>query len=464
MAGDFEIDIDAIKDLESAKAIIKVLIARMKVLEEKVARLEKNSSTSSKPPSSDITKPEHEQRQPGERRTGGQPHHKGKTRSLLPPEDVDYREELVIEHCPKCGCGVEKREEILIQQVIELRENPVEITQYNRHSGWCPCCKKTLYATLPAGVAEDQAYGPRLHALLGYMKGNLGASYTELSQFCNDVLGIPLSRGAICNVIKRVSSALSEPYEEISAHIRSEKVLNIDESGWKDSGKHYWIWVFCTNMIAFFTIERSRGSVVLRKVLGETFGGAIISDFYSAYVKYASEFQQFCLAHLIRDIKFLTTLPDEASRVFGEQMLKYFKLLFRHWHARDQMPREVFLKRCDNLQRRIFMYLHRGDVPVGAATTLKRRLVKHWRSLFRFVENPTLFEPTNNSAERTLRPVVRIRRQTQGSRSEWGRLWNSRVMTVIATCRKQKKSPWSFILQAVNSHYFDSKMPSLLPG
>ena len=288
--------------------------------------------------------------------------------------------------------------------------------------------------------------------------------YTELSQFCSDVLGIHLSRGAICNVIKRVSSALSKPYEEISAQIAKEKVLNIDESGWRDSGKRYWIWVFCTNIIAFFTIEHSRGSVVLKKVLGETFGGAIISDFYSAYVKYSSESQQFCLAHLIRDIKFLTTLPDNATREFGEQMLKYFKVLFHHWHARDQMPKEVLLKRCDNLQRRIFMYLHRRDVPKGAATTLRRRLVKHWRSLFRFVENPSLFEPTNNNAERTLRPFVCIRRQTQGSRSEWGRIWASRVMTVIATCRKQKKSPWRFILDAVNAHYFQSKMHSLLPS
>ena len=464
MAEEFEIDLDAVKDLDSAKAIIRVLLARMKVLEEKVARLEKNSSTSSKPPSSDITKPTHEQRQPGKRKSGGQPHHKGKTRSLLPPEEVDDTLDLPIEHCPKCGCGIEKREEILIQQTVELREDPVEVMQYNRHSGWCRSCNAVRYAPLPTGVAEGQAYGPRLQALLGYMKGNLGASYTELSQFCTDVLGVAISRGAVCSVVSRVSGALTKPYDEVSAHIREEKALHIDESGWRDSGKQYWIWVFCTSLIAFFTIERSRGSVVLKKILGEVFDGAITSDFYSAYVSYANESQQFCLAHLIRDIKFLTMLPDDATRVFGERMLGYFKLLFHHWHARDQMPCDVFLKHCDMLERRIFTFLYRRDVPTGPATTLKKRFVKHQDSIFRFVHNPSLFEPTNNEAERILRSFVRIRRQTQGSRSEWGRMWSSRIMTVITSCRKQNRSPWRFILDSVNSHYSQSKSPSLLPS
>lgn len=194
MAEEIQIDLSAIKD-EAALAIIRILLdenrklrMRVRELEEKVARLEKNSSTSSKPPSSDITKPEHEQRQPGRRSPGGQPHHKGKTRKLLPPEEVDKTDEITIDHCPKCGGKVEAREEILIEQTIELREDPLEVTQYNRHSGWCPCCKVIRYAPLPEGVVEGQVYGPRLQALLGYMKGNLGESYTELSQFCKDAL------------------------------------------------------------------------------------------------------------------------------------------------------------------------------------------------------------------------------------------------------------------------------------
>ena len=81
---------------------------------------------------------------------------------------------------------------------------------------------------------------------------------------------------------------------------------------------------------------------------------------------------------------------------------------------------------------------------------MKKRLVKTWESLFRFVEEPALYQPTNNLAEQTIRAVVRIRNNTQGTRSEWGRIWNSRIFSVLATCKKQRRSPFHFILGAIN--------------
>lgn len=466
------IDLSAIKD-PAALEIIKYLLEEnaklreeVRQLQEKVARLEKNSSTSSKPPSSDITKPLSEQRRPGERKIGAQERHRGKQREMLLPEQVDDTKDLQpLKECPNCGHALEEPEEPdeLVQQTVELLEKPIEVIEYHRPGRWCSKCGKMHYAPLPEGVIEGQLCGPRLQALIAYMKGNLGASYTELSQFCADVLGLTVSRGMLCRVIARVNQALEPPYQELEAHIRTETVLNIDESGWYDSGSRYWVWLFCTPLVAFFSIQRSRGCKVLQEILGATFSGAIISDFYSAYVKYASLMQQFCLAHLIRDIKFLTTLPDLATQEFGRKLLRHFELLFRHWHARDKIPREVFVRRCDKIQRRLFTFLTRASPPKGAALTMKKRLVKHWPSLFRFVKEPALLQPTNNLAEQTLRFIVRIRRQTQGTRSEWGRHWCSRVMSVIATCKKQNRSAWQFICQAVNAKNFGSDYPSLLP-
>ena len=137
------------------------------------------------------------------------------------------------------------------------------------------------------------------------------------------------------------------------------------------------MWLFCTPLIALFSIQASRGCKVLREVLGATFEGAIISDFYSAYVSYASLLQQFCLAHLIRDIKFLTTLPDAVSKEFGERVLRCFKIIFKHWHERDKIPRDIFVRRCKKIQRRLFMLLTKADLPKGEALTMKKRLLKH---------------------------------------------------------------------------------------
>lgn len=463
MAEQFDLakEISEITDPRALR-VIGYLVEQIMVLQEKVARLEKNSSTSSKPPSSDITKPADDQRKPGERQRGAQPRHPGKQRRMFSPDKVDQVVPLSIEACPDCGHVLEPELEAVVQQTVELLEKPIKVIEYHRQSGWCNECKKVHTARLPDGVIEGQLCGPRLQALIAYMKGNLGASYTELAQFCSEVLGFEASRGMLCRIITRVTQALETPCQELEAQIAKEITLNIDESGWYDSGKRYWVWLFCTNVLAFFSIQQSRGCKVLREILGETFSGAITSDFYSAYVCYASIKQQFCLAHLIRDIKFLTTLPDLVTKEFGEQVLRCFKLLFEHWHSRDKVPRDIFLRRCNKIQRRLFMLLNRAALSRGEALTMKKRLVKHWDSLFRFIEQPDLYQPTNNLAEQTMRHVVRIRRQTQGSRSEWGRQWAGRIMSVLATCRKQKRSPWEFLLQAVHAENFASLSPSLL--
>jgi transposase len=182
------------------------------------------------------------------------------------------------------------------------------------------------------------------------MKGNTGASHRELQQYCQDVLGITVSQGFLNKVLERVNTALEVPYQGLGEQVPKEPVLNIDETGWSDQGKRYWVWLFCTQLIGYFTIQKTRGCVVLNKVLGEAFSGAIISDFYSAYVSYANPNQQYCLAHLIRDIKFLTTLPDAISKKFGEDVLQCFRIIFKLWHARDGTQKDKWLKRASRIK------------------------------------------------------------------------------------------------------------------
>jgi transposase len=127
----------------------------------------------------------------------------------------------------------------------------------------------------------------------------------------------------------------------------------------------FWLWIFCTQSVAYFSIQYSRGAKVLKEVLGETFEGAIASDFYSAYVSYSKGIQQFRLAHLIRDVKFFTTLPDAATKMFGTKLLAYFRRLFRIWNAKYQIPPEEFNKKCERLQREMFKFLHSEEAPLG---------------------------------------------------------------------------------------------------
>lgn len=468
------IDVDKIETLSDAIAVIKILLkenaelrAENAELKERVARLEKNSQTSSKPPSSDITKPPNERRRPGERKIGGQAGHKRHIRELVPTDKVEVKD-LQIEQCPDCGSAElnpETTTSVRIQQVAELRPDPVEVIEHHSHGRYCPCCGEVKYPSLPEGVIPGQLLGARLLSLLGYMKAGMGVSITELQQYCQNVLGINLSQGLISKAIMRVSEALKPSYDELQQNIPQQPSLNIDETTWRNSGKKPWVWVFCSEVLAFFAIRASRGCVVLKEILGETFSGAITSDFYSAYVCFANLKQQFCLAHLIRDIKFLTTLPDAATKYFGRRVLRYFRAFFELWHKRQLYQPEVLHMKVDRLQRKLYTFLHSANVPGDSKEVLKlkKRLVKHWDSLFRFFAEPELFEPTNNRAERMLRRLVRLRLITQGSRGSNGELWTARAMTALETCKLQGRNTWHFFQQAVIAHFFNKPAPSLLP-
>lgn len=431
-------------------------------LEQQVAGLSKNSSNSSKPPSSDMVKPPKQTKSKGRRRQGGQPGHQGVNRQPFSVEQVDHTVEVPAD---RCFCGHKGRgqpmDEPRIQQVVELPEKPIIVTEYRLHGYVCSKCGQVVWAELPAGVIEGQLFGPRLQALIAYMKGSLHASYSGLEAFCREVLQIEVAGSHLCNTIARVNEALAAPYEELQEHIPAEPVLNIDESGWKDKGIKYWIWVFCTSMFSFFCIAKSRSSRVLEEILGKAYGGTIVSDFFSAYVKYASALQQFCLAHLIRDIKFLTTLPDKRDQAFGEALLIQFRKLFHFWHQREKIPKERFGRRMLAIKKRILALAGQEDLPHKSAT-LAQRLRKHGDAIFRFLFDPAV-PPTNNASEQTLRQSIIDRKITQGSRSLMGRQWNGRIWTVPATCRKQGCSAWQFLQDALSAKYFQTPMPSLLP-
>lgn len=452
-------------ELAQFRAELEQLRADNTKLKEENARLKKNSSTSSKPPSSDITKPVSEQRQPGKRKRGGQHGHRGFYRSKVEPNEV---RELHLDSCPDCGGQLaEEGKDTKVLQQAELVVKPVEVVEYRRHGRYCNCCGVIQYPPLPDGVIPGQVLGPKLLSLCGYMKSTMGASISDVKSFFEDVLDLPIARSTVQNSIFRVSDALAQCHDELLKELPNQESLNVDETGWKDNGKRHWAWAFCNKLIAFFVVKDTRGCQVLRDTLGEKFTGALTSDFYSAYVCYATVMQQFCLAHLIRDIKFLTTLPHTDAKDFGNKLLDYmhdiFTCIFKLWHEREQVTSEQFQRRATDIKASISDYFSILKFAKGSdALRILKRMTKHWDSIFRFLEHPTLLEPTNNSAERAQRSLVRLRRGSQGSRGIRGQHWTARAATVVTSCRLQKQNPWRFIQAAVLAHFFHFPAPSLV--
>jgi transposase len=200
-------------------------------------------------------------------------------------------------------------------------------------------------------------------------------------------------------------------------------------------------------------------------VLGKEFDGVLGCDCFSAYRRYMREFDvtlQFCLAHLIRDVKFLMTLPGEKERVYGTRLRDALRTLFRVIHQREQMPKVEFQKRLEAARDGV-LQAGQQDVPVSRHTqAMAKRLQTHGKSYFTFVTTPGV-QPTNNLAEQAIRFVVIDRHITQGTRSEGGQRWCERIWSVIATCTQQGRSVFDYLYAAVRAYFGNGVTPSLLP-
>lgn len=443
------------------------LTARLARLEAELAKAKKNSSNSSKPPSSDIVKPPKPARKDGKRKQGAQPGHDRHERQPFPPEAIDETCDYTLNSCPDCGGHVEagKQPPHVLQQV-EIISRPIEITEHRGLPYYCPHCDKTHFAPLPLPVVQAGLVGPELTALVAYLKGACHGSFSTIRKFLRDVVGFTISRGQLAKLIAKVAQSLDTAYEQLLDLLPSQPLLNVDETGHKDKGKLMWTWCFRAHLFTLFKIAPSRGSDVLKEVLGKEFDGILGCDYFSAYRKYMGDcgvLVQFCLAHLIRDLKFLVKHPNVENQVYGERVLEAARRLFRVIHQRDSLSPADFAATLE-LAGKALCETAVSHVPVTTeAKNLAKRFEKHGASYIRFVTTPGI-EPTNNLAEQAIRFVVIDRRVTQGSRSIIGQRWLERIWTVIASCTQQGRSVYDFLRDTIAAYFKAEPAPLLFPN
>jgi transposase len=443
---------------------------RIEQLERELAQARKNSSTSSKPPSSDLVKPPKRSRPPvtsGARKAGGQPGHPKHQRPAFPPEQLDHIHVYTLNTCPDCGAALEAAEKAprVIQQ-IEIVETPVRIEEHRGMALWCPRCRAMHYAPFPPQVEHGGVFGAHVTALVAYLKGVCHASFSTIRKFFRDVLGCPVSRGHLRNVIATVSDALEPAFTELLNALPDQTALHIDETGHKDQGERFWTWCFKAAMYTLFRLDHSRGSQVLLDVLGEEFQGVIGCDYFSAYRKYMrlndKVAVQFCLAHLIRDVKYVTTLNDPETKAYAERLRVGLKALFEVIHQREEMDASSFQQALEQHRDALLRDATQRVPQTNEAQNLAKRFEQHGRQYFQFLTTPDI-EPTNNLAEQAIRFVVIDRRITQGTRSASGRHWCERIWTVMATCTQRGIDIFEFLYQSVCAYWEHRPSPSLLP-
>ena len=455
--------------LKAQQAEINALRASIAQLQEKVAQARKDSSTSSKPPSSDIVKPAPPPPPEGQakRSIGGQPGHPHHQRPLVAVELLNGGSHThVAEICPSCGHGLQATSTPpRVVQQIEIERVPLRIEEHRALAGWCAHCQKIHYAALPSGIDKGGLVGPRLTTLIAYLKGGCHASYSTIRKFLRDVVEVSISRGQLAKVISKVSQALDAPYQALLENLPAQTRLNVDETGHPEHGDRWWTWCFRASLYTVFKIDPTRSGDVLVKVLGEEFEGVLGCDYFSAYRRYMRECNvlvQFCLAHLIRDVKYLTTLPNARDRAYGERLREALRSLFAVIHRRDELPDWAFEARLAEARAEVLAEAAHAVPPTRHSQNMAARFAKHGKAYFQFVTTPGV-EPTNNLAEQAIRFVVIDRHITQGTRGEKGRRWCERIWTIIATCSQQGRSVFDYLRAAVEAYFDQAPPPSLLP-
>jgi transposase len=453
------------KLIDSQAEIIRKLEARITELAATIARLQKDSHNSSKPPSSDIVKPKSaEQKRNGDKKQkiGGQKGHKKHERTPFPPEQVDRFIERILDICPECGGVLNECGEIVSKQQIEIVEKPIIVTEYHCHTYICPACQTVHMALVPEEMRSG-LFSVGLIAVAAYLKGRCHVSFSALKAFFQEVLGIAVSGGFLVKQIKKAGGALRRVHEELVERLKGERHLHIDESGWKEKGKKRWIWAFRAGKYAVFIIRDSRGEGVLEEVLGKGYRGIISCDFYGAYRKFgrvSGALLQFCWAHLIREVLFLTGLKEASVVRYGKRILKQIRGMFETIHHKEEMDGEEWERRLREQQGKI-MRRATGTVPEQKeAGLIARRLKEREEDYFRFIGAE--IEATNNAAEVTIRQCVLDRVVTQGSRGKAGNEWHERFWSVFTTCGIQNISVINYLRACLSAYIGGGTFPNLI--
>lgn len=443
-------------------------------LERKLAAKDQNSTTSSRPPSSDGLAGKQRERcrkTKSKRKVGGQPGHQGACRRLAPAERVDEFRPVLPDQCRHCGNSLPQTlEEVQTggaprrHQVTELPKIQAHIIEYQCPGVICPECGKTTKAAIPEEASGQ--FGPELTALIVHLTVVCRMPRRVVERLLGQALGIEISLGSTQTCWEEASAAVAAPCEELEQKLKDEPVIHADETGWRTNGDKRFLWVFLAARYVVYTIEATRSSAVLIRLLGAVFPGILCSDRFSGYLKYHKGKAQFCWAHLKRNILGVLELTKSSEvEQFCRDALAEHARLFRLWHKfRDgRIDRGQLRRRSIPIEQRLFAlgerHLDSSNRDVG---NLAAVLFDHIPRLFLFVEEDGV-EPTNNGAERQLRPLVQARKVSFGNRSANGELATARLFTVAETCRLQGLDVLDYLSAALSSHRRRMAVRSLLP-
>ncbi len=445
-------------------AEIDQLRAEVRDLNGQLADRHPTPQNSSLPPSTQHPHAKPAPVRPRSRKTrGGQPGHPKHARPLVPTDDCDRVVPLAPMTCRRCHeplAGTDPSP--LRHQVWELPEIKPVVTEYRRHRLTCRCGATTC-ADLPAGVPVGQS-GPRLVAFTGLLMAYFRQSKRRTSLFLGSLLGQPCCAALAVKMQHQVTAALRPTYDALAAAVPTQPHLGIDESPTRQAAAKAWLWTCVAKWFTVFAVRPTRAATLLDDLLTDRFAGVVMCDRAKMYWQVGR--LQWCWAHLKRDIQALIDGDDPQVTRLGRDLMRPTRELFRQWsRCRDGTITRAELKHVlEPARREVEGLLLRGVFSGNPRLVgMCRELHDHRDWLWAFLDHDGV-EPTNNASERALRHAVIWRKLSFGTQSERGSRFVETMLSVIETCRQQKRDVFRFVTAAVEAHFARRPAPLLLTG
>lgn len=373
-------------------------------------------------------------------------------------------EKAMVTNCNLCGKDLSEKESLescndrIIEDIPEPSFESVIILA-KQEKKYCDECKQVITARSELALPKSDI-GLNSTILICYLWVAICVPFTKISSYLKTFHGLKVTTSGLSRQVIRVSIIMKEIYTEILLDIKIGVTLHADETGWRVKGKNWWLWVFGTHDTAYFTIDKSRGSKVVRRVLGEIFLGVLVVDGWCAYLSLLCE-QQSCMAHLLRKLrKFRAAFPHliEIAK-FYIKLRRIIRDGERLQRDRDKLGEIVFYRRLDKLKKRLQKLVewpNPDEVLTGIIDKVKRQQPR----ILTFVEHPGV-PCHNNYGEYLIRLGVLKRKISGGSLSSKGAEAYAILLSIYVTCKLRGISFPKFMKESLR-HYIRTGKPMSL--
>lgn len=375
------------------------------------------------------------------------------------PLPVDGRGKLC---CPRCRTQLSevKHHRRIVEDIIP---SEVVTTCYRTHSGYCPSCRQRTESRAedqpPAADIAPSQLGLNALATAAVMRVCYRLPLRQITQMFEDLPGLTLSPAAVSKQLERLGRWLSGQYDRLQLVLRAAGVVYADETGWRINGKNGYLWTWTNAEHTLYHIDRSRSGKVIADLLGEAFGGTLVSDFYAVYDQFDCP-QQKCLAHLLRELRdAVQKRPELDSHTFFKRCKSLVQEMLRLKKRRKDLSATAYGRQVKSVETRL---RNLGAKSWGDpdADRLAARLRKYQDRLTTFLHDAKV-DGTNNAAERALRPAMVMRKITGGSRSPSGAQAWAILASVMRTAQQQGHDVVNTIQELLRASWAGKEAPIL---